>query len=239
MGDMNSVIAPKSDQINADDLIGGDMIITITEVKIRQGEDQPVSMHFEGSRKVYRPCKSMSRVIVAIWGADTANYAGRSIKLYRDPDVQWGGMKVGGIRIREMTHMEGDRPVTLALTEKRGSRKPAVIRPLIMPQNAAPAPRAAETAAAPAAGRDAARAAARSGTEAFRAWWNSEEGKSARQVCAEIMAELKQLCAAADEAISRDPFGLPPIPQDGPTPEQLAAAEAAAVAAIRAQDAGQ
>lgn len=232
MSDMTSVIAPKSDQINADDLIGGDMTITITEVKIKPGEDQPVSMQFEGSKKVYRPCKSMSRVIVAIWGADTSKYVGRSIKLYRDPDVQWGGMKVGGIRIREMSHMDGDRPVTLALTEKRGSRKPAVIKPLIVqqrrvdPASAADAPNMQEVA----------RAAARRGTEAFRAWWNSDEGKAARHAATPIMDDLRSLCAEADEAMAQDPFGLPPVDDAGPTPEQLAAAEAAALAAIKAQD---
>lgn len=230
MSDMTAVIAPKSDQINADDLIGGEMVITITEVKIRPGEDQPVSMHFEGSKKVYRPCKSMSRVIVAIWGADTSKYVGRSIKLYRDPDVQWGGMKVGGIRIREMTHMDGDRPVTLALTEKRGSRKPAVIKPLIVQQ------RKADPTPAPEAMQDAARAAARRGTDSFRAWWVSDDGKAARQAATPIMDDLRRLCAEADEAMAQDPFGLPPLDDDMPTEEQRAAAEAAARAAIKAQD---
>ena len=60
MNDMTSVIIPKSDQINADDLIGGTMTITITDVRIKGGQEQPVSSYFDGSDKAFRPCKSMS-----------------------------------------------------------------------------------------------------------------------------------------------------------------------------------
>lgn len=225
MSDMTAVIAPKSDQINADDLIGGDMVITITAVKIRPGEDQPVSMQFEGSAKVYRPCKSMSRVIVAIWGADTSAYPGRSLKLYRDPDVQWGGMKVGGIRIREMSHMEGNRPVTLALTEKRGSRKPAVIRPLVEQAKPEPAGMTQDDA------RRLASVVANRGTDAFRAWFNSDEGKSCRAAGGLDIDALKAACARADAAIAADPFGLPPVQA---TDDEI---NAQIAAEIRARDA--
>ena len=129
MNDMSSVIVPKSDQINADDLIGGDMTIRITEVKINGGQEQPVSIYFDGSNKAYRPCKSMSRVLVAAWGPDAKQYVGRSLQLYRDPTVKWAGMEVGGIRIRAMTHI--DNPMTMALTATKGSRKPYTVRPLV------------------------------------------------------------------------------------------------------------
>jgi len=48
MNDMASVIIPKSDQINADDLIAGPITITITGVSIRPGQEQPISISFEG-----------------------------------------------------------------------------------------------------------------------------------------------------------------------------------------------
>lgn len=129
MNDMSQVIIPKSDQINADDLIGGDMTIRISEVKITGGQEQPVSIYFDGSEKAFRPCKSMSRVLVAAWGPDAKQYVGRSLQLYRDPTVKWGGMEVGGIRIRAMTHI--DKPMVLALTATKGSRKPYTVRPLV------------------------------------------------------------------------------------------------------------
>lgn len=234
MNDMMRAIEPKSDQINADDLIGGDIVITVTGVKVSPGEDQPVSIHFHGSPKAFRPCKTMSRVLVAVWGADASKYTGRSLKLYRDPDVTWGGLKVGGIRIREMSDMEGNRPMTLALTEKRGSRKPAVIKPLTVEPQAPTAP--AEPTVPERIGL--ARAAAMQGTEAFRKWWNSDEGKASRAAVSPIMVDLRAMSADADAAMSDDPFGLPPLPEaDSPSPEDIARSEAAALAAIRARDA--
>lgn len=227
MNDMTGAIEPKSDQINADDLIAGDLTITITGVKIAPGAEQPVSIQFAGSSKVFRPCKSMSRVLVAVWGADANRYIGRSLKLYRDPDVTWGGMKIGGIRIREMSDMEGSRPVTLALTDKRGSRKPTIVKPLVAPKPVDVGPGEG------AATIEAARTAAAQGTAAFREWWGLA-GRSERTAIAAIMGELKAAAEKAD-ATTSDPFGLPPLATT-PTPEQLAAAEAEAIAAANAQN---
>jgi hypothetical protein len=48
MNDMSPVIVPKSDQINADDLISGPMTVTIKDVQITGGTEQPVSIALEG-----------------------------------------------------------------------------------------------------------------------------------------------------------------------------------------------
>jgi hypothetical protein len=128
MTDMLKVIEPKSDQINAEDLIGRDMTITITAVKVSPGTEQPVAMKFEGSDKLFRPCKTVSRIIVAAWGPDTSVYAGRSLTLYRDPTVKWAGMAVGGIRVKAISHI--DAPLKLALAESKQNRKITVVQPL-------------------------------------------------------------------------------------------------------------
>lgn len=135
MNDMTAVIVPKSDQINADDLIPGPRTITITDVDIRPGTEQPVSIRFDGDNgKPWKPCKSMSRVLVAMWGPDAKKYVGRSVTLYRDPNVKWGGLPVGGIRISHMTDLPSEKldngKIQLALTETKGKRSPFVIRPL-------------------------------------------------------------------------------------------------------------
>lgn len=139
MSDMLKVIEPKSDQINADDLLDRDMTITITGVQVRPGTEQPVSMSFEGSQKVFRPCKTVSRIIVKAWGADTSVYPGRSIQLYRDPNVKWGGLAVGGIRVRAISHI--DAPLKLALAESKQNRKISVIEPLRVEQRQQQQPR--------------------------------------------------------------------------------------------------
>jgi hypothetical protein len=133
MNDMSAVITPKSDQLNSDDLIAGPRTITIREVAIRGGQEQPVSIYFEGDNgKPWKPCKSMSRVLVAAWGPDASQYVGRGLTLYRDPKVKWAGMEVGGIRISHMSHIDGDK--TLALTVTKGKREMTVVKPLASTQ---------------------------------------------------------------------------------------------------------
>jgi len=135
MVDMSAFVVPKSDQLNADDLIAGPRTIRIARVSGTGNADQPVAVYFDGDGdKPYKPCKSMRRVMISAWGADAAQYAGRSMTLYRDPKVAFGGMEVGGIRISHMSHIE--REMTMALTVTKAKRAPYRVQPL---KDAAPA----------------------------------------------------------------------------------------------------
>ena len=197
MMDMSSVIQPKSDQINADDLIGGPMQITIEAVNISPRDEQPVSMKLKGMSKVYRPCKSMARVMVQAWGADASKYGGRSLTIYRDPKVKWGGMEVGGIRISHMSHIDG--PMKMMLTQTRANRAPFTVQPMqafVATETDAPT--------APDNASELARASASKGKDAFTAWWNSDEGKACREAVKPIMEELKQLSSQADTPAADD-----------------------------------
>lgn len=135
---MTDFVMPKSDQLNADDLIGGPRTITVTSVTANAGSvEQPVSIWFVGDEgKPYKACKSMRRVLIHVWGADAKNYVGRSMTLYCDPSVQFGGMKVGGIRISHMSHME--KAQTMALTATKAKRAPFTVQPLVVPVSKAP-----------------------------------------------------------------------------------------------------
>lgn len=132
MNDMSSVIVPKSDQINAEDFLAGPRTYTIEGVAISAGTEQPVSIKLVGEQRVFRPCKSMSRVLVGGWGPDASAYVGRSLTLYRDPKVKWGGLEVGGIRISHMSHIERD--MVLSLTATKGKRAPHQVKVLQAPQ---------------------------------------------------------------------------------------------------------
>ena len=46
--DISMTIKPKTDQLNADDLIGGTKTIRIRDVKATDSEVQPVSIFFDG-----------------------------------------------------------------------------------------------------------------------------------------------------------------------------------------------
>lgn len=128
MHDMHAVIEPRSDQLNADDLIGGPITIKITKMVVAPAGEQRVSVFFEGDNgKPFKPSKSMARVMVYAWGEDSKAYVGESMTLYRDENVKWGGVKVGGIRISHMSNVDG---FTIALTETRKSRVPFTVAPL-------------------------------------------------------------------------------------------------------------
>jgi hypothetical protein len=122
-------IVAKSDQLNADDLVGGPRTVTITAVKGSDSAEQPVAIHYEGDDgKPFKPCKTCRRVLVHCWGGEGSDYVGRRMTLYCDPQVLFGGIKVGGIRISHVSHIE--RETTVALMATRGKRAQYTVKPL-------------------------------------------------------------------------------------------------------------
>jgi hypothetical protein len=125
--DLTESIAPRSDQVNADDLIGGPQTFTIREV--RQGAaEQPFDFMLVETERAYRPSKTMRRLIVAAWGSDASNYVGKRLTLYREPSIKFGGATVGGIRI---SHMSGiSKRVEEKFQVTRGKRETFTVEPL-------------------------------------------------------------------------------------------------------------
>lgn len=156
--DMTPTLEAKSNQLTSDDLIAGPKTITVTKVTAGSNE-QPVAVYYDGDQgKPWYPCKSMRRVLVAAWGADAKEYVGRSLTLFRDPEVSYGGIKVGGIRISHLSNL--DSPLSIALTVTRQKRAPYKVQPLAKaapaPAQADPDPAAAALAACKSAGLTAA-----------------------------------------------------------------------------------
>jgi hypothetical protein len=131
MVDMSQFIAAKSDQLNADDLMDAPRTITITKVTAApDAAEQPVSIYYEGGEgRPWKPCKTMRRIMVGVWGKDASQYIGRSMTLYRDPTVAFGGMQVGGIRVSHMSDIDQEKTVALMVT--RGRKAPFKIKPLV------------------------------------------------------------------------------------------------------------
>lgn len=126
--DLSTTIEPRSDQLNADDLMAGPITVTIQEVA-PGSDDQPVNVHLvERPGRPYKPSKSMRRVMVAAWGKEASVYAGRRLTLYRNPDIKFGREVVGGIEISHMSHL--DRRLTVPLTVTRGKKRSFVVQPL-------------------------------------------------------------------------------------------------------------
>ncbi|UYM26612.1 hypothetical protein SEA_BAUER_63 [Arthrobacter phage Bauer] len=125
--DLTESIAPKSDQLDAVDLLSGPRTFTIERVS-KHNAEQPFNFHLAEFPRVWRPGKSMRRVIVAAWGPTADKYVGQRVTLYCDPQVQFGGDMVGGTRI---SHMSGiDKPLKVPLLIKRGKSATFTVQPL-------------------------------------------------------------------------------------------------------------
>lgn len=137
MVNLRQAMQPRSDQLNADDLIAGPMTFTIAAVTAGTAE-QPVSIHvtdpdFKG--RPYKPSKGMIRVLVTGWGVGQdgqqgQHWVGRSLTLYRDPNVRFGPETVGGIKVSHMSNIA--KRLEIALTVRRGRREGHTVEPLVV-----------------------------------------------------------------------------------------------------------
>lgn len=126
--DISHTIVSKSDQLNADQLLGGPITITVSAIRIAEG-DQPVVIQYHNDNgRPYKPCLSMRKILAFAWGTDASQWVGRSITLYNDPEVMFGGKKVGGIRISHLSHIKGD--ITASITVTRGKKREMTIKKL-------------------------------------------------------------------------------------------------------------
>lgn len=128
--DMTPFIQAKSDQLNADDLIGGPIVVQLLDVR-KTGQEQAVSIKISGGHMPWKPCKTTLRIMVAGWGSNAREWVGRWVELYREPSVKWAGKAVGGVRIAAMSHL--DRPMALTLAESDKGKRQHSIRVLTPP----------------------------------------------------------------------------------------------------------
>lgn len=191
--DVTKAIAPKSDQLNADDLITGPRTIKIRDVEVKATADQPIFVYFDGDdNKPWKPSKTAARCLASIWGANAAQWVGLSCTIYNDPTVTWAGAAVGGVRV---SHMEGlDKPRQLQLTKTRGKKSAVTIQPIVIGDN----PPSVDNTAILTAARD----AASKGRDTFMKWW--KDNKDKQSVANEIMDELKSLMEAANKKYDDD-----------------------------------
>src|SRR5438094_10288468 len=123
--DLTDTIVPRSDQTNAEDFLSGPRTVTITEVR-KGSVEQPVDIHLaEFPGRPFKPSKTVRRILVSAWGPDASTYTGRRMTLYRDPEVKFGGLATGGIRVSHMSDIK--KALTLLLAASKGKRAPYVV----------------------------------------------------------------------------------------------------------------
>ena len=128
ISDLRATIVPKSDQLNAEQLLAGPMTVTVTDVSIGS-DDQPLIIHHDKDKqRPFKPCKTMRKLLIFAWGEDGRKWPGQSMTLFNDPNVRFGGAEVGGIRISHMTGIE--RTVQISLTATKGKKALHTVQPL-------------------------------------------------------------------------------------------------------------
>ena len=107
---LSDTVKTKSDQLNADDLLGGSVDVMITGIR-RGSADQPIIIDIQGFMP-FKPCKTVRRILIKGWGDNGHSWVGKSLRLYNDPTVKWAGVAIGGIRVSHMSDIE---PFKIAL----------------------------------------------------------------------------------------------------------------------------
>ena len=97
----------------SEDLIGlGDVpaeiedVLLYDEVAFDRGrkEKNVPALKFKGKAKqLVLRATANRRALVRMYGANTQAWRGKTVYIYHDPDVKFGGRAVGGIRIKEIT----------------------------------------------------------------------------------------------------------------------------------------
>lgn len=203
IADLRDTIIPKSDQLNADQLLGGPMTIRVTSVK-RGSDEQKIIIGYENDNgRPYKPCLSMRKVIIFAWGENGEEWIGKMMTLYNKREVKWAGVEVGGIRISHMSDVPADIKLSLAVT--RGKKEPIIIKRL-------------DASGPLVAARANLEAAARLGMDALKAAWAAlpvahKLSIGGTEGCP---ANLKQIAAAVDGGAAKPNHQTEPQPSSPP-----------------------
>lgn len=118
---LRDTIIPKSDQLNADDLVGTTMTITVNGVSRGNAESPLIINYNNDGGRPFKPCKTMRKLLIVAWGENGNEWLGKSMTLYCDAAVKYGGKSVGGIRISHLSHI--NKRIEVNLTATRGKKQ--------------------------------------------------------------------------------------------------------------------
>lgn len=110
-----------SDQLVADDLLPGPIIVEILSISVEETSDKPVIIEIDSIHPPWKPCKTSRRLMMHGWGRNMFKWVGKSVELYRDPTVTYGTEEVGGVQIGRMSHMS--EPLVVKLIVGRNNKK--------------------------------------------------------------------------------------------------------------------
>ena len=117
--DISKALVAKSDQLNASDLTGAPIVVTIKGA--RKGDAaKPVIVDLVGmDGRPWKPSKGMLRVVAHAWGTESDVWAGRSVKLVNNPEVIYAGEPVGGVEVVAMSHIDKPFTIPVRISQKK------------------------------------------------------------------------------------------------------------------------
>jgi len=127
---LSELSKPKSDQLNADDLVGGPITVRITKAVRSDDPKQTLWIYYHGDGgKPYKPSTGMRRAMAFIWNdPDVEQLAGRCLTLFNNPAIKFGSETTGGIQISHASHIP--KAMTFLLTVTKGRRVAFTVNPL-------------------------------------------------------------------------------------------------------------
>lgn len=128
--DITDALAPKSDQLDAVELVTPRTFIIDTGSRLGKRDGQAVAeIRLVGFDRVWRPSKGMLDVLAKCWGTDAREWVGRSVTLYNDTSVMFGKENTGGTRISHLSHIDGVKTVSIR-SSGAGRKKPWKVQPI-------------------------------------------------------------------------------------------------------------
>jgi len=133
--DLSGTIKSNADQLNVDDMVTGPMMIQVEGVTLNNDPKQPIKIFYYGcENKPFKPCLTVRRMLIALWGKDGNQWANRWMNLYVDASVSYGKQKnIGGIRVDALSHINST--ATISLTVRRGVKQHFTIQPINLENN--------------------------------------------------------------------------------------------------------
>ena len=100
MTDINSLY-PAGEFMKKEDVpaSGSQFVIASVSVEEIGGEDRKPVVKFQDGRKFVLNKTNAGRISFALGTSEVEQWAGKTITLYNDPTVEYGGKMVGGIRV--------------------------------------------------------------------------------------------------------------------------------------------
>lgn len=180
MADISATLVSNSTQLDNVDLMSGPRVFTIVSATLNESAEQPLSIKLAEYDRPWKPGLTVRRILSGIWSAETDDWTGRQVRLYRDESVKFGTSKTGGTRISHASHI--DKTVTLTLPTSKGKFGEFTVKPLEA-QATAPTPPPEPTAEQVAACTD---------VQTLYAMFNASTDEAIREQIKARKAELEQ-----------------------------------------------